>query len=569
MIVKGTLDLQGTSDNRIVFTSMRDDSPLAGGDTNGDGTQTAPSEGDWGYIKFPPGSNTSSFTNAVVRYGGRWQDNVGNDFNYMLWAQSAVDVRNCTVEHSFSRGIQLDVQEAEQPEIHQNDIEENQDYGLFNAGSSVVNAENNWWGAPSGPSHSTNSDGEGNAVSDAVAFEPFLKSSSGAEVTRPEGLTAQAEVGEVQLSWDENPESDIASYGVYRGTSPDPTSKIASVSDTTGYADTGVTNETTYYYRITAIDTDGNESDYSSNVRATPSAETLLGDVSGDGSVQAFDGALVLQHVSGITSRDVLPLAGSDSVSAEVSGNGEISSFDASYILRSAAGLISCFPASTSCDKSRLKERALATSENALSWGEVNVTEDAARLPLEIEGSRAIYGIDLSVSYDPSALSVQKLRAQLPDDWQVLRHQTESGSQIALAGSKALPSKTSLVFHFSRKESRPAAVRATGEVNEATASTLPEVQIGSRPESLALKANYPNPFERETTIVYTLPQSQRVTLEVYNAIGRRVAVLVDGRKGVGTHTVRWEAGDDLASGVYFYRLQADGKTETRRMTAIQ
>ncbi len=573
LIVHGELDLQGTPDNRVVFTSSRDDSPLAGGDTNGDDPEKEPSGGDWGYIQFPADSKTTSFSNAVARYGGHRDDNQSrfsdSKHDYIVWIQADVDVRNSVIESSYSQGIHVDVDGTENPRIAQNNIVDNKDYGLYNASSNLINAENNWWGDPTGPQHSSNASGKGNAVSDNVAFRPFLKSSAGAEVSRPTGVTAEAGVGEVRVSWDQNAEDDIAAYDVYRGPSPDPTTNITSVSDTTGYTDTDVTNETTYHYRITAVDTAGNESDFSANAKATPSAKTLLGDVSGDGSVQAFDGALVLQHVAGMTSRDVLPLMDSDSVSADVSGNGAISSFDASYILRNAAGLVGCFPASARCNKTRPEKRMRATSGDVLSWGDLQTSTETATLPLRVQADKKIYGIDLSISTSRPELIVDKVRAQLPSDWQVTRHRNGSDTHIALAGATPLSGGTVLTLRFDHTGTEYASITASGAVNESPPASLSNVEIGSRPNEVAVMPNYPNPVEQQTTIAYTLPTSQKVTLQVYNVIGQKVAVLVDERRSAGTHEVQWTVGSELGSGVYFYRLRAGDETQMRRMIVVQ
>ena len=58
--------------------------------------------------------------------------------------------------------------------VNFNNIEDNDDYGVYNGGTGTLDAENNWWGAASGPYHSTNLGGKGNAVSDYVDFEPWL-----------------------------------------------------------------------------------------------------------------------------------------------------------------------------------------------------------------------------------------------------------------------------------------------------------------------------------------------------------------------------------------------------------
>jgi len=88
-----------------------------------------------------------------------------------------------------------------------------------------------------------------------------------------------------------------------------------------------------------------------------------------------------------------------------------------------------------------------------------------------------------------------------------------------------------------------------------------------------LSQNVPNPFNPGTRIECSLAQAGHVTLAVYDAQGRRLRVLVDELRGAGPHVVRWdgrdEAGRQLPSGVYLYRLDAPGFTQTRKMLMIE
>ena len=88
------------------------------------------------------------------------------------------------------------------------------------------------------------------------------------------------------------------------------------------------------------------------------------------------------------------------------------------------------------------------------------------------------------------------------------------------------------------------------------------------PTEVALSANYPNPFNPETTIRYVLPQAGNVRLAVYDLLGHEVAVLVDEPKPAGHHATRFDAGD-LPSGAYVYRLQAQDKTIVRTMMLVK
>lgn len=83
-------------------------------------------------------------------------------------------------------------------------------------------------------------------------------------------------------------------------------------------------------------------------------------------------------------------------------------------------------------------------------------------------------------------------------------------------------------------------------------------------ERYVLRQNMPNPFNPETTIEFILPQDDHIRLVVFDRHGREVAVLADGPHPAGSHLVRF-SGDDLPSGMYFYRLEAANALEVRKM----
>jgi hypothetical protein len=97
---------------------------------------------------------------------------------------------------------------------------------------------------------------------------------------------------------------------------------------------------------------------------------------------------------------------------------------------------------------------------------------------------------------------------------------------------------------------------------------ITEISAGNLPEGYRLSQNYPNPFNPETEIQYAIPRDELVTLRVYNVTGAEVAVLVDGQQAAGSYSVRWKA-VDLASGVYFCRLQAGAFSETIKMVLMR
>ncbi len=97
--------------------------------------------------------------------------------------------------------------------------------------------------------------------------------------------------------------------------------------------------------------------------------------------------------------------------------------------------------------------------------------------------------------------------------------------------------------------------------------------LAVQPETYRLWNNHPNPFNPETTLVYEVPEETAVQLAIYNLLGQPIRTLVAQRHPPGRYRVEWDGRDQdgraMASGVYFYRLQADRHSDVRKMTLIR
>ena len=93
------------------------------------------------------------------------------------------------------------------------------------------------------------------------------------------------------------------------------------------------------------------------------------------------------------------------------------------------------------------------------------------------------------------------------------------------------------------------------------------------PSDFELSQNYPNPFNAATNITYALLTESRVHLDIYNLAGRRVVSLLSEMQPAGKHQVIWDGrdshGQKVSSGIYFYRLIADGQSLARQMMLLK
>lgn len=91
---------------------------------------------------------------------------------------------------------------------------------------------------------------------------------------------------------------------------------------------------------------------------------------------------------------------------------------------------------------------------------------------------------------------------------------------------------------------------------------------GNLPFSFNLEQNYPNPFNPVTTIDFQIPDTEHVSLEIFDSAGKKVAELLNEKKTFGTYSVQWNA-SGVSSGVYYYRLKTDSRVTTKKCLLVK
>ncbi len=95
------------------------------------------------------------------------------------------------------------------------------------------------------------------------------------------------------------------------------------------------------------------------------------------------------------------------------------------------------------------------------------------------------------------------------------------------------------------------------------------VESGSEtPTGFFLSQNYPNPFNTQTAIQYSLPKESLISINIFDILGRKIGTLTEGLKPAGEHQALWDASEQ-SSGIYFYRIKAGDKVETKKMVLLK
>jgi hypothetical protein len=186
-------------------------------------------------------------------------------------------------------------------------------------------------------------------------------------------------------------------------------------------------------------------------------------------------------------------------------------------------------------------------------YSDVRTEASGQRWYLELQAGGNSGGSGSTLGWDPDAL------VAIADEPWVLYEGIGTNGPVAVAdmreaSSHAVPGDATVLLTI-----------AVGTVSAAGDAGVPT--------AFALAGNYPNPFNPMTTIRFDVPRTGRVTVDVYDVRGQRIARLVDGEVAPGRHTVVWDGRDrhgrTVSSGVYFSRLEAEGVTKTDRMVLMK
>ncbi|HEX7071380.1 MAG TPA: T9SS type A sorting domain-containing protein, partial [Rhodothermales bacterium] len=199
-------------------------------------------------------------------------------------------------------------------------------------------------------------------------------------------------------------------------------------------------------------------------------------------------------------------------------------------------------------------------------------------IPVSLSGDVSnVYSVELTATLDQELAEVVSVSGtKLPEGWQVSYAVSEGGElRIAMAGTSPLANAGEVARIAIRllEEGAQVSVTAQGQINENGVAHMGEIAAREIPTEFELGSNYPNPFNPTTTFSYSLPETGKVTIQIFDITGRRVRVLVNEEKEAGIYKVQWDgrndAGAQVASGMYLYQIRSGSFVDAKKMMLVK
>lgn len=299
----------------------------------------------------------------------------------------------------------------------------------------------------------------------------------------------------------------------------------------------------------------------------------IMGDVSLNGLIQAYDASLVLQYVVDPVGN---PLNPKQQQVADVSGNGTIMAMDASYILQYVVGLINHFPAELTIP---FNHGQVSDVKLVVGNAEVNAGEEFI-IPVSLENVRGLNASQIELRFDPELITVigiEDLTTGMNLNYFI--DETTGLIRIAAAGIESIDENFTManlqmkansnlsqstetfveVDYFAANESDLTSLASNGKIIIYAITT----GIGDQGTTNNVEI-YPNPFKSILNISIQLSKTENVTLSAYNIFGQKVAELYNGSMEIGANILTWDGtanGKFLENGTYLIHIHQGDRVD--------
>ena len=332
--------------------------------------------------------------------------------------------------------------------------------------------------------------------------------------------------------------------------------------------------------------------------------------------ITSLDAAYILMHIGG-----TMAFSHNDSLAADITGNGTISGYDVALLLQEIVGFDTEYPigewifepafrcyANVSASRTGEDYEGVIIGDVTQNWPNEGtpksgivydpdvIIDDRIRekeeeeetyftFPITFSKTDGIIAASFRVSYNPEVLTAIEAKTTEISASCSLACKIDPGEiRVAMAGSRPLSGSGAIVEIEFKTTSDEIDLEMDIWINEPTIIEFSfpiKVVFDTTPSGYALFPNHPNPFNPCTSIRFSLPDTrcktqdtrQDVSLKIYNILGQEVRSLIDELREPGYYTVTWdgrdERGNDVSSGIYYYRLQAGNFVSTKKMILMK
>ncbi len=212
------------------------------------------------------------------------------------------------------------------------------------------------------------------------------------------------------------------------------------------------------------------------------------------------------------------------------------------------------------------------------------------KMVVQSELPEDIAGVEMTISYDPTSIMLGKPMATVDASGLQLSYKNNGAGKMKILMNFTNPFNGQQLIHRGIADlvEIPMSAQRPVEFGNQSQLRLDEIKLSTPtarqvqvegfgpplPTEFELFQNYPNPFNPTTTIEFSIAgQAEHVTLEIFNVLGQQVDRLLDETRAAGHYSVEWDAtssgGQKVATGVYFYRLQVGGQSQTKKMLLLK
>jgi hypothetical protein len=487
--------------------------------------------------------------------------------------------------------------------------------GIFDTVYTTINNFHNVTGLLEGTTYFI-----GVSAVDTFGNESFVVEKSGTPYSIPQSpisFNDRPQFGEIELVWHANHERDLWGYNLYRSLAPGglPVKLNQNVIGDTVFLDITTQSGVYYYYTVKAIDSMQNESDASEEIRSRAvslDGGILIVDETADGNGSLFnptDEAVDsyyadLLHGFLVTEYDLateagIKLADLGAFSSIVWHGDDFTEFAATEHIRQSLKEYLDFGGNLLISSYHPSKAFASVSTYPANFSSGDFIHDYLKIakvefnaPARFKGAlpQATYNDSIfvdstktSASLNYHLLKVESIQAS-SDATEIFAYETEYSVSSSMGALKGKPvgieyigtefKVVSFSFPLYYQQFQPAKELVhtimTEKFDEVSNISASQSDV---PNDFLLEQNYPNPFNPSTTIRYYLKEKAQAKLTVYDLLGQKIQILVNGPQEQGKKNISWDGrdlrGNPVASGIYIYRLEAGDFVQSRKMILLK